>query len=989
MIASQVCLLSPGSTAISEAWFARRDQVVTRLSELLKAEDTHDHVALADALLKLSPANENAINTLIAALDSDEQTKNARAAAALAMADTNSENFRRAVVARVEDGRIGDAITPMFSLLGPQALPIIEPLLFEQTDLGSHVRANLVVAMKPAGVAALDLLERAVVDADPLVRITAGNLLRDLGPEALPAIPAMTRSIGMDDRDARIAVSRSLGELGPIAIPALIRAVRESPEHFTRLNSIVLLGQLNRDAKDAIPLLVEVAVKEEDLRSRAVDAIAAIDSAEGSGHLFGGGDTYTGTDSLPILRDYLESMEIDTRLKTVEVLTLLSEHEGLGENPVVELVDLALADVDERVRDKAALAAVIAFEDAKPNPLALASFVKLLRHSDQEVRERASMSIWKIGPPLAPWTRDLLEAESAPANETSGTYAGHALREIGMAALPYLRKCLADESPKIRAGAASIIGSLGKDAVEAVPDLIIQLDDANEQVRFAAADTLVGIGTTSTKVLDVIEEIVKNSSEDWHRQWGVRLLRDLGPIDPERVSTVLNRALNHADPETRLNAAESLLAIDNSKEPAIQTLMDLLPLGINVSTSAAMRLAQLDGEKERVAPAIRRALGDLPEDADGNLTMYFVRALIECNVIDELIDGLNQDQLGTFTTGEGMEAIVKLLPTHLDRIPKVASLLSNKAEDVREQAAKILGSVGPAAMGALPALQLASSDSSDSVRSAALSAINQLRAQELLDADDEVTRLEAAENLLQRDLHSDRIVSVLSAIVSNSSDPNLRIRGVEGLGKVGDAQRAKAAQVMNECLKDEIAIVRFNAAKGLLKLNAHVNDAVAELNAVVLAGLEDDEYSYCSSAAELLADLGSPIPETVSSLQTAARKFPDYRSAFLEALGKLHAIEALVQLLDESENEDDVDEILNEIESALEEDSQAIEKLAPMLKHVNVTRRIQGIKTLGNLSADEEERRKALQHLLNDDEQEVRVAAAETLKRIDLENKSP
>jgi len=91
--------------------------------------------------------------------------------------------------------------------------------------------------------------------------------------------------------------------------------------------------------------------------------------------------------------------------------------------------------------------------------------------------------------------------------------AARALGRIGAAAVPELRRALADGDPAVRIQAAEVLARIGPEAESAVPDLIVALEDENEGVRKAAARALGQIGPAAAPAVPALMRSMRESEE--------------------------------------------------------------------------------------------------------------------------------------------------------------------------------------------------------------------------------------------------------------------------------------------------------------------------------------------------------------------------------------------------------------------------------------------------------------------------------------------
>jgi len=170
----------------------------------------------------------------------------------------------------------------------------------------------------------------------------------------------------------------------------------------------------------------------------------------------------------------------------------------------------------------------------------------LLTHRSAEVRRVGVRALGRLGDPetVAPLLALVDAKRSVPAATVT-----QALMRVGAVGAPALRSALRSGSPVQRAVAAETLGL--QRAVEAVPDLVVNLDDDNAEARVRAAGALGRIGDPRA-----FEPLVRSLNTDVSlRVVAAHALGDLG--DPNAVSTLVD-LLDGARHDVVTAAAESL-----------------------------------------------------------------------------------------------------------------------------------------------------------------------------------------------------------------------------------------------------------------------------------------------------------------------------------------------------------------------------------------------------------------------------------------------
>jgi len=119
------------------------------------------------------------------------------------------------------------------------------------------------------------------------VRREAAKALGRHGCTAKEAIPALVASAKTDsDLYVREEATRALGLIGPDSVPALIELMRTHGDKLTRANAATALGDMGKEARAAVPAMIEALHEPEDLVrlvvARAVGKMYVADRQLGS-----------------------------------------------------------------------------------------------------------------------------------------------------------------------------------------------------------------------------------------------------------------------------------------------------------------------------------------------------------------------------------------------------------------------------------------------------------------------------------------------------------------------------------------------------------------------------------------------------------------------------------------------------------------------------------------------------------------------------------
>ena len=560
------------------------------------------------------------------------------------------------------------------------------------------------------------------------------SLPEAIGPEALPLLVAALRN-GRADASAAV---KALVKLKGESAAALVPMVAVSQDRRIRLAAIGVLGSIGTDAKAAVPSLV-AALGDDDrlVRIKAALALARCDP--------------TRKDVLPILRaglqyDVDEVSHCSIREAAAECLTRLGPE---GTAIIVEALIEALDDEDTALRN-GALEALI-----KVGPAAVPALMRGLRHGQARVRRGSALVLGKIRSAARPATAALLAALGDENPMVRGA-AAEALCEIdpdSLAGVATLIELLERPEQTIRARAAVSLGRLGPragaaagalavalgdtdrvaaaaafalgkiQATSAVPRLIEALGHKDRLVRRGAAESLGRLGRAATGAVDALIGLLED--EDWHVPHLAATA--LGRIGPEaRAAIPALTAIvadERNDTQLRHSAAEALGRLGPEARAAIPALIETLSgESAHVAWQAAATLGVFGGQ---AVPGLIEAFSS--ESSDRKVRCRAADALgrigpdARC-AAEALIEALSDAQPATGFYSE--EPLMRIGPVCVEHLIRA---LRSGDEDIRANAARILGRFGPEAKAAVDPLVAALKDKNEYVRCQAAHALAKIR----------------------------------------------------------------------------------------------------------------------------------------------------------------------------------------------------------------------------------------------------------------------
>lgn len=452
---------------------------------------------------------------------------------------------------------------------------------------------------------------------------------------------------------------------------------------------------------------------------------------------------------------------------------------GPAAEPAADALEALLDDPDAIARREAA----IALSGIRPSERCVAVLSEALPEAYVYDVPRIVKALDRMRyiaePPLDTW----MEALSNEIRFNREKPVATALARFGTLAVPRLREALNSEDRNLPVNAAFALGEIGPDAGEAIPELKALLDSDDAWLACTAAIALTKMGHHTDPVLDamvgflgkeriVIEPltlfgdaavepvheamvtaleggIVSGESEGAYdrkkivigtmnvlellgptagdaaadilpllhgedyslRRHAVFALSEIAPQDAD-VQSAMRDALSDEDQVVRLRAAATLMSDSAHLEETLPILLDALqePQDGDRRSVAAGYLKDLPSEHPDAVEALQNAL----DDVDVRVRLNAAEALWH-------VAGKTEDVVPVL--GAICSASAPFVIEYLDQ--GVARRMSTESDPVLQtRAVEILGDMGAAATGALPALEAALSDPNPEVRRAAGEAMN-------------------------------------------------------------------------------------------------------------------------------------------------------------------------------------------------------------------------------------------------------------------------
>ena len=366
----------------------------------------------------------------------------------------------------------------------------------------------------------------------------ATSELKELGGSLGKCVPELIEALRCDDDWSRNFAAELLGEVGSdaeLAIPALIQLLSD-PDSFVRGNGAEALGNVKRKPELVVPALV-LALKDSDAHVRY--------SSAGAIEMFGHDAREAATELAQVL---MEDIDIKVRWNTAGAL-------GATGNSLIAVPALvrALTDSSPAVNRFAAMGLKQLGKDATD---AIPKLKEQLNARDEGARIASAEAIFHIegnvddGLPI-------LQSIVIQGKFPSAMWAANALVAFGPKAKPALKSLVqATRSGQIYVQTSSIraIGSIGIEAVEALPRLRELMKEKNGEIRARSATAIWKICNEHDATLELIQDL---EIDEGQLSYTIEAIGEIGSLAKEAIP-ILQKQLTNQDQFVR-NAAKDAL----------------------------------------------------------------------------------------------------------------------------------------------------------------------------------------------------------------------------------------------------------------------------------------------------------------------------------------------------------------------------------------------------------------------------------------------
>ena len=603
------------------------------------------------------------------------------------------------------------------------------------------------------------------------------------------------RDIEQEERSSiRSAAASSLGTVGgENALAALMESVRKDKSAAVRKNSAnSLREQGNGDARS---VLIKAMNSDDSgsVRSAAAHALGVIKGESAVTPLMGA-----------LRQDKYDS----TREKAAWALGEIADKQA-----VAVLVDALVQGRKGKAEASSVIAQVVKALD-KLAAGAIDSLVAVIRNTeiDEVPRSRAAEILGLIEDKKA--TEPLIAA----LKDESVVVRSKAAASLGLvadrSAVEPLINALTDENEwvTVRANAATALQKI-KDE-RAVEPLIDALDSDITAIR---GNSVVALGPLKDKraTMPLIQKILENEAEDDTIR--ANAIASLGSIGDLRAVDALMAALNSDNITIRKNSATALgdLAADVAVAPLMEIVGDMNQ-PVFLRTNAAQSLGKI--EDKRSIPLLQERLGDY--DESDTVWNKVAGASGELRIV-QVPEWVNQRAADEWEPDGVRNAAFRALSASASDLSELLKMLESDTVAIRAGAALVLGKTG-SKEAVQPLIGKLQNDPETAVRRDAaigLAAIADPTSEEALikahkeDAEGAV-KIQSA--IALGSIGGQKgIAALMETVQDTSKGRNVRANSAKALG---DAGSVEAKSVLEAALKENVAVIHFEAAEALRKI---------------------------------------------------------------------------------------------------------------------------------------------------------------------------
>lgn len=477
-------------------------------------------------------------------------------------------------------------------LRDPRAIPFLVNLFYDSNPVIRNAAAD---ALSTIGMPAFEPLVAALSDSRPIARLGAIRALGNI-PDAR-VIPPLISKLEDAFPEIRTGTATALGEIGTPALPMILEVMKSG----SRIARLASLDAFTKSRDERVTAVLVAATKGVDaqiaqkaelvLRKREglnVWQVAQDDERQSP--------TSTSTAEYWNLRQERKAFEQIGSQEMDKIISIIRDDDQIDRlkailrrlndgHPVVEALVLIMKNKDDEIKRRA-VEAIDRLEDISGNPFMIA-----LQDNDPFIRTVAARNLGKLGwmDAIIPLIHRACEDKD---NFVQGT-AAEAIIRMGMnrnlkvPVTEVLIRTLTDDSARVRAKAAELLGNMG--STVAITPLILLFRDRDGQVQTSAAEALAEIGKQAFPAL------AQAAHDPDHRTRGGALaaLAEFG----EKGEAYVNEGLRDSNPDVRAQAKKVLYMLKHEDE---------VPRAPRAGMAGIPKAQQAQPEKPGTCPAKSR-----------------------------------------------------------------------------------------------------------------------------------------------------------------------------------------------------------------------------------------------------------------------------------------------------------------------------------------------------------------------------------------------
>lgn len=431
---------------------------------------------------------------------------------------------------------------------------------------------------------------------------------------------------------------------------------------------------------------------------------------------------------------------------------------------------------------------------------------------NREARKAASALLRSSDPRVRTAAAWLVVVSDPEGREDPGTY------ELALTALIDALDAPAED---IRSDAVEALVDAGPTVV---PRLLPLLDPNRPERCIHACDVLQGLGPAATAATERLLDLVESGDSRicWH---AVRALAAIG-LPAERGVAVFRRMLKHKDPRVRAAGCEGLARYGAEAREALDELLEMLANdpSLLVRVAAARAIGAMG---EAAAPAVSR-LDKTLDEAPAPVALAALQALEDIGTPS--VPVLTRRLEDPAWRALAAHALGNIGPPAESAVPKLGAYVQGGDEVTRREVLHAIAAIGELDWATIRRLLGIVRDAEDPERPLAMYVLGRLR-------------VEQAEPLLERALQDERADELTRFAAAWAL---LQIRPDE------QRYRTAAAPLVAGALKNEVPLVRREAARTAAELGLKSPEVIAALTALIA----DEEPDVRVEALAAVADLG-------------------------------------------------------------------------------------------------------------------------------------